>query len=1341
MNTVNYKEKNKVPQRVTAFILILCFLLQLVYFSPSASKAATSATHKDFFYLAGAHIDYSSTLSDDGIGPDGNRTYTLSVSISTVDTQKETSTDHRTAENGTYYVTDEGYYFIELWGGKGADGADTTASGGSAGGKGGAAGHIYAKVYLKKGQVLFYTLGGNGVPTSNATSGGGVNGDGGHHGSMGGDTVGGGGGYSALFLYNENEFENKYGSLDVKSIDENDRLSKYVMIAGGGGGGGAGNGQGLFNSAATGTADGGAGGSFSSKSGLISGANVIEGTFFAGGDGKSSGSSFDYIGRGGTNLPGAVPETFITNVSGYAPNDWAGTQNKSHPGGAGGSGNLRGGGGGAGFAGGSGGVMTGTLIPNNVGGGGGGSSFLASSINGEAPIYADLSSVPSKFIQDTNPSEKGGSFCITYLGEKDPSYFEDITIDTIVSPYFEITNATWSQGEFYYAPGTNSFNISGVSLLTSEGDLGGNLFFTITFKPINGFAGGNNVPLIAENSNMMCHATNDGGKTANTKIVLGRECRYVNVPLSLSLVTHSYRAGEPGEIFAVEDFYTDTYKDVRNNLESDLRYDFIESLSECFVTERGGNDILTGTVVPMRSTVYNVYFDVTVKDTGFALVGTHAASMRVMSTASVEVMTSVSTEIGKFAVTYTKTLTYDTASERYTYSLHVTSGVSGTGEILPDEGINHHQSYSSSEDSFEHPVAVSGYYMIRLWAGEGGQGAGSILGTDGGVGGARGYVGGYVYLEKGQYLKGTIGHNGSQGSSYSGGAGGDYTYVEVLDQNKQHVKYLAIAAGGGGGGGSFLWNQGKVGNTPSSTNSTLDAGGLEAYVGGIGGNGTLTSPGSSGSAHANYADKALGILLNASTDEHSPEAEAVAEVIGEKGVHSMLEALNTFVFDESTGGGAFTLHFLSSQTSSEEIIDEFDMVLSEYTLNTFISPYFQIVDVVGESLQYNTSTGLTEYGPMRNNSDLETVTPYDDGFVYVPNASVAGEPTLVTITDLNPHVVTETIEEGEHKHVHAYIDFTIDIILAPAEGFMGGNDVPIISSPSTFSHVQYEHGDHGEATLHTITLKEEVVTDYANVGITYDPPVLEGHDKFISPGEAVNRLDLFTLTGELPVMIDALGNDWRYDFVDVKDDYSAFFAEGDTVSPDVTTTYTLIIGVRPSAAPVKATVAEAAKAVVAKAEATVFVGQEVIYQLDGLETSDIPIGSSYFAPHGSDYSAKLTPHEGKFLPSSITVKVGEKVLESGVDYVYNRLNGEFTVYADAITDTVTIVAKAAKPSYKVHFIYLKNPFDTEYSEVVQSIEAGTTLENAIFNTYVPNEYEGDIPSLSALATEARRLPP
>ena len=143
-------------------------------------------------------------------------------------------------ENNYFTAKNAGYYLVELWGGAGAEG-ETTANSGSQGGNGGDAGYVYGYVYLNEGDILYSSIGGQGKQVAKSDPGESAANEGGVHGDTGSYKVGGGGGYSALYLFHADEkdsFESKYVNADgtMNPINEEDRTTRYIMIAGGGGG-------------------------------------------------------------------------------------------------------------------------------------------------------------------------------------------------------------------------------------------------------------------------------------------------------------------------------------------------------------------------------------------------------------------------------------------------------------------------------------------------------------------------------------------------------------------------------------------------------------------------------------------------------------------------------------------------------------------------------------------------------------------------------------------------------------------------------------------------------------------------------------------------------------------------------------------------------------------------------------------------------------------------------------------------------------------------------------------------------------------------------------------------
>ncbi len=216
--------------------------LRLTYFHSNLLKE-TSAEYS--VKGSSVEITLSNGLDTRKIQYVGGRTYNVSVDVSSSLTSTESAYRRTVAKSGYMTVEQTGWYILELWGGDGGDGK-TSELNLAPDGEGGRGGYVYGKVYLKAGQTLAYSIGTDGTQSlTNEDGSGGANGSGGTHGDSGSVYVGGGGGFSALFLFDEGEFnpgwfnDKATGNNVWTMMPEDVRLSRYLMIAGGGGGGGA----------------------------------------------------------------------------------------------------------------------------------------------------------------------------------------------------------------------------------------------------------------------------------------------------------------------------------------------------------------------------------------------------------------------------------------------------------------------------------------------------------------------------------------------------------------------------------------------------------------------------------------------------------------------------------------------------------------------------------------------------------------------------------------------------------------------------------------------------------------------------------------------------------------------------------------------------------------------------------------------------------------------------------------------------------------------------------------------------------------------------------------------
>lgn len=627
----------KKTRKSISFLLALSLSLQCVFFVPKSVIAATSATAEGSVEMksdgvASGKVNYTQTLQDNSDG-----TYSLILELQDASTVTDTNKNSTVSQNGYFVAPADGTYLVGLWGGDGGNGNPDKGNGG----KGGTGGHVHAQIKLNAGDILVYMLGGDGAQTTSEDIGGGVNGNGGNAGASTNYTVGGGGGYSAIFLFEagaeSDRFLSDYAQYisgdgvfsDGFAISETDRTTKYIMIAGGGGGGGAGSGGILSALRDEGYApNGGDGGSVHSASGTVTDVNGVEGTYFAGENGETSGTSTDYVGRGGTYLPGEVQYTWFENLgitmfAGIQPNDWFATYNSEYPGGNGGAGNLRGGSGGAGFTGGSGGMQTSIVLPTNVGGGGGGASYIRNKINGEDVDYTVEG-------LGGHPSETGGAVYITAVqtADSNAAVLSGVSLSLTPSIYFDVTGADLTADVDSEGNATGTYTISNIDLT------GGSQTVTLTFTPKTGFAGGNGVPLLSGKDSFSISMTN--GSSSGT-MTLPDACAYVNVPITnLAAKGNNYEYTAQDGVLSTYELYKLYDTSVLPTLPDEVKYAFLDIDTTYHVYSTGGEEI-TEAVTPASTTTYTVGYWVTPNSDRVAVVGEEVTKTLVSDTATITV--------------------------------------------------------------------------------------------------------------------------------------------------------------------------------------------------------------------------------------------------------------------------------------------------------------------------------------------------------------------------------------------------------------------------------------------------------------------------------------------------------------------------------------------------------------------------------------------------------------------------------------------------------------------------------------------------------------------------------
>ena len=1240
---------NDAGRRVLSVFFAVILFLQTIFSGIGIDSVfAEDGKNRGIVLIRGMAAEYEQTLQAVGSGG-----LLFTAKIKAQQSVKDISTDSRVSKTGYFTAGQSGEYLIELWGGTGAAGGDTSYSGGGSGGSGG---YIYGTIALEKGETLYYTLGGNGEQTASDEEGGGANGTGGNHGSVGSYTVGGGGGYSAVFCFSPGEFEEKYlnadGQLLTETIDEKDRVSKYIMIAGGGGGGGAGNGF-SFGGSASGTPDGGAGGNFSSGYGVLSGASYdVNGTFFAGSDGRSSGTSSAYVGRGGSYVPGTAGGTQTGLFETDQANDWKGTYNSSAQGGAGGAGNLRGGGGGAGFCGGSGGIMTGILSPDNIGGGGGGSSFLSDRVT-----YQGIDEKTEARRNGVHESEAGGAVHICFLGQQDQEALSDLRISGTISRYFDIASVYVNRGTAVRSD--TGFSVTGTSILPDEE--GNGLILYLGLTPKSGFAGGNRIPIFENRS--LSLTMEDG--TEEAVIPIAENCAFANIELNFEVIAHSYVTNEEGKSYAVTELYQDNYAEVRDRLESDWRYDFIESIGPYTVSDQSGILPDDAYVTPLADVNrYPVAFTVVPKENGEAVVGTVQQARTFAKDAVITLLDPGEALLNGNEIAYSKNLQFDEAEEEYILSLDIKANSEGIAMSIPEPMRD---VYGSGTGIFE--ILHSGYYLIQTWGGNGGAGGsgGVVLVGTGGAGGTGGFVSGYLFLEKGDVLicesgaDGTDGRGGGLFSSGGGGEGGSCTTVQIEKAGGQ-AQYLLIAAGGGGGAG------GIAGGTAGQAGESVDNDQVITQLGNS--SAAALCGGTSGKTGANSG--------NAGVNFRDPNVLTDTDSLTEAGKNRYQEAQRD-LYGHTAGGGAVYITCLELEEDTSDVSDATIEQLQNFELSAQIAEYFDVVRVFGE--------GCT----------LES----------------AGTGQTVSAVRIVPEVTTSAaVNEAGHTVIAAEAKFAVKIALAPKEGFLGGNDVPVLMAGSQQCPTGMNLSQRGA----DIDIPEHNRTDFANVEIPYapDPDTLTVYEKtYISGDPGIPENSLFTAEA-----VPQPTNDWRDAFVSVQNPFSERIH-----TPSLTTSYPITVGIVPKAAAEKAICRDSVTGKAVTKDAKISVIFEVLYELSYAETTDTPDENGrYTVDADRDYAAGLRAERGYELPEEIEVSIGETPLSSE-EYTYDPVSGELKIPKEKITATVRIQAEAVPRKHTVHYFYESSPGgDTQVTE--EQYQAGAVISRSFVLGYTPAEYEG-----------------
>lgn len=1226
----------------------------------------------------------------------GDSKYEFTLTLDPVTMINDQSDKNTSSKNGYFTAQIEGYYMVDLYGGKGGSGQSLIFPGC---GYGGARGHVYGAVYLKKGDTLVYSIGGNGatVTVKDATAGNG----GSAHGEEGSKEIGSGGGFSAVYLFKADEslagYTDAQGNLNFDTIKEADRLSKLIMLAGGGGGGAADSSDiNIFN-----TPDGGAGGNIDGSY-----VRVDDGIIFTGSNGISSSKSTAYIGKGGTTVPGTAVSTDSDGYSSEAGKSWA-------DGGTGGNSNFRGGGGGAGYNGGSGGIMKGKYEASDVGGGGGGASFVSNVVltqysdSEENTPYSSLfsTSMPyTSFLADstTVDNKNGGTFHIAAISSNDTySFMKDMTISfDNISDYFDITITSKN--------GTVSGNsVEGIDLIDNSGN-GVITEIKVTFSPKAGFAGGNDVNLFSfsgedqfKDISVKYSISEDGTEFKSGTIAVDKNSGedyayvgYVNVPLkgySILANSRTFNGNEPEAIssaslftkkVASDTYFIDTVGNVYINSKD------VESSNTTAVGGDGKLYLASETPTPVISGAvrYPVQFTVTPKASASkAKVGTVQEATTYSTSVSINYIKPGDVEIDGYGtwINFKKELTEKDGL--YTYSID--------GKITFDnnEGTTNNQKplsdrpKASDEDKDSWLICNNtalnsvdlepGIYYFAIKGGDGGEGSDAGL-HHGGKGGIGDSYKGYFVISNKTTIRTVIGSKGNDTmgavSLQPEGKGGKGSSIKTTDDS------VYISAGGGGGGGASVIGLGACNGADgtSGDNQSNANAGIDGSDGGANLAKYASTPAKCGKSNKS------GFLT--SVDVKNAESEDI------------IKNLEAKVPDSTTGGYVYIALVESYRFDQVDNPDKY-----RYTFEIDLSDYFSL-DPTNDVHVYQNGTALscTDCEPtLTDNGILKITVPFDYTF---DGGKIKTDPCR---------------KESSLDS----IEFSLDIDLSPIDDFLGGYDVPVTKSITTIDNAsQTVKVTLGSSDSNITYLKEDDTVDYANVAI--NTTALNGY---------LNQTDVFKtndnqfyVKGYDPVKFDDVvkGTAAKTYFDGINTLLDNFVKITEVVEPtdwngapqsDMNIPFTFKVepaasNVNVITAPSKATVVSNVEPFSSTKYAKVSVKTAVEFNLTNLfvnytledatvndplvpgETKNVK--RYVFVPDGNDFKCILSTTGNYKLPLEEDVQVKYRVYSgTGTDIssecTFNEFTGELTIPGKFFNDnSVVVVASAQKPDDLFHIV-------------------------------------------------------
>lgn len=726
------------------------------------------------------------------------------------------------------------------------------------------------------------------------------------------------------------------------------------------------------------------------------------------------------------------------------------------------------------------------------------------------------------------------------------------------------------------------------------------LTISLKLKPKDGFAGGNNVPIFKSNTFKCFSATNPEDNKCDIvySSAAGENVTNVNVPLNVDYSTNSLVKGIGDNYTAAQLKNTPVSYDANNKM-----HDFITGINYEVLDK---DDVAFSSYTVQSSDkdtikTYTVKATITPNGNSPAEVG-DAGSGVITKAAKVKCVEKQPVTVDGIDIYVDKNLAYNDTDKVYeftldvnkmelnsgvTKSLYVFEPVSQSSSIKYSSSSHlpgsNHSSNTRSDSSInnttneigENPSYIAsdtisldpGYYCVELWGADGGTGGyykpweESIIlqryNKEGAAGGKGAYNYGFIYVSTATIANIDVGLRGYDGALWSGavlnarydpkketaGYGGGATRIVIGNDT-------LIAGGGGGGTPAYGPTQSGAGVKPT----------VDGIPGGDGGLGDEITEIASNISDDNLKASFYGKTANM-TDNHNA-------VEGAGGANGRTSGFKTSIPTEIAN---YIIDFSRNETkpssgaSGNGIIRITKLgVKGGYSINDAAPT---LVSSLG-TIEADNRTEIKE-----NLQESFSITETFSNYFNVANAIVTNSfdanhtatPSGQTITDtfgLPASAVTETAAAEDTNYAPLGASYSaittkmrrydydysvsakgqITVKLKPKDGFLGGNDVPLLDEGANALYDSAtELTSAVTVTHHTTTsgtdddtkgIAPNVLTDYANVEIPELDQWKNGTEPLPSEVIVPYGGTLSQVTGFSPTITNPTsGKTWEKEFV------------------------------------------------------------------------------------------------------------------------------------------------------------------------------------------------------------------